>query len=134
MKSTCAAPLLVAFAAAVVAASAGCGNVNASSHSQVAARTAATSQTCDRFQMCGDIGAGKTYETRASCETQVGSFWDQTWPPAECESKIDPTRLDVCLAAIRAADCANPSAVLVSFVVNCSKAQICDLATDGGGG
>ena len=81
-----------------------CGGVT---NSQVVARDRATTASCDWYQGCGNIGAGKTYETRESCETQVRGQWDQAWPLTECDSKINQAQLSVCLDAIHATQCGN---------------------------
>jgi hypothetical protein len=127
-----AAAALIGLLAALGAA--GCGNVTtADPHSQVSARESATKATCDRAQTCDLIGAGKTYETRSSCEAQTGSFWDQSWPPDQCDDRIVTDQLNVCLAAIAVVPCADAGSTLASFLVNCPEAKICAGAPDGGG-
>lgn len=139
MRSTSKTPAVALLARLLLVglAAAGCGNVTSSGsggdpHAQVPARQAATMATCARYQTCDMIGAGKTYATLDSCQTQIASFWDQTWPPAQCDSKIDPAQLNVCLAAIAVADCAAAGTNLVSLLVNCPEAKVCDYAADGG--
>jgi hypothetical protein len=62
---------------------AGCNTIADVTNSQADAVTAATNATCDRYDECGEIGAGKTYETRESCENQVRDFWNDQWPASE---------------------------------------------------
>lgn len=99
----------------------GCG----SSSSQPEARDEATTAGCDYYQRCGDIGPGKMYETRMSCEVSVKAFWESSWPPADCDGKINAAKLDVCLSSIRAATCGNGGSNLAVLLVNCPKAQVC---------
>jgi hypothetical protein len=110
--------LAVGVGAAVIA---GCG----SSSSQAAARDRATTQSCDWYQMCGDIGAGKTFDTLDSCEVQVRAHWDSTWPAASCDGKINEANLEVCLAAIYSTGCTNGLDILDTLAVKCAEAKVC---------
>jgi Family of unknown function (DUF6184) len=111
---------IVLIATFVVAMSCG-GN----STSQPAARDAATNASCDYYARCGQIGAGKTYETRDSCEVQVRSFWEGQWPAADCDGKIKSSALDICLGAISSTLCNNGVDVLNTVLVKCAKADVC---------
>lgn len=104
--------------------------------SRTAARDAATRASCDWYAMCGEIGAGKTFETRDSCEVQVRSSWDQAWPAADCDGKINGDQLDVCLSAIKITECGNGLDVLNTLANKCPKARICNgaSAADAGAG
>ncbi len=110
------------FAIGVALSLAACGNVT---NSQVIARDQATSTSCDWYQMCNQIGAGLKYETRDSCETQVRAQWDQAWPPAMCDSKINQSQLTICLNAIQATDCTNLLDIVNTLANKCPEASIC---------
>jgi hypothetical protein len=99
-----------------------CGGVT---NSQVIARDRATTAACDWYQMCNQIGAGLKYETRDSCETQVRAQWDQAWPPAMCDSKINQSQLTICLNAISSTLCTNPLDILNTLANKCPEASIC---------
>jgi hypothetical protein len=99
-----------------------CGGVT---NSQVVARDQATTAACDWYGGCGAIGAGLTYDTRASCETQVRAQWDQAWPPSDCDSKINQGQLSICLDAIHATQCGNVLDILSTLAVKCPKANVC---------
>ncbi len=106
---------------AVGAAVAGCGG-----SSRESARDQATTQSCARFdQMCGDIGAGKTFDTLDSCEIQVRAHWDSTWPVASCDGKINEANLEVCLAAIYSTGCTSGLDILDTLAVKCAEAKVC---------
>jgi hypothetical protein len=101
----------------------GCGGVTSS---QVVARDKATKAGCDWYAMCDQIGAApRTYTTRASCDAQVNAYWDQAWPTAECEGKINQMELQTCLNAIAATQCANGIDFLVTLGIKCPKANVC---------
>jgi hypothetical protein len=121
--------LLGALALGAGAAVSGCG----SSNSQADARDRATTTSCDWFQMCGQIGAGKRYETRDTCNVQVRASWDQAWPVASCDGKIDENQLGICLAAIQSTLCGNGLDVLNTLVNKCPEAKICGGANPDGG-
>jgi hypothetical protein len=107
---------------AVTLAVVGCGGV---SSSQEVARDKATKASCDWYASCSEIGAGKTYPTRADCDVNVRAGWNNAWPSAECDGKIDQAQLDVCLTSISITECANGLDVLNTLVVKCPKASIC---------
>jgi hypothetical protein len=116
LAAPAALPLLFALAVA------GCGGVT---NPQIVARDQATTASCDWYQSCNQIGPGLTYETRQSCETQVRAHWDQTWPPASCDSKINQSQLSICLSAIHATQCGNILDIWSTLGVKCTEANIC---------
>jgi hypothetical protein len=116
LAAPAALPLLFALAVA------GCGGVT---NPQIVARDQATTASCDWYQSCSQIGPGLTYETRQSCETQVRAHWDQTWPPASCDSKINQSQLSICLSAIHATQCGNILDIWSTLGVKCTEANIC---------
>jgi hypothetical protein len=119
---------LVLFAAAIDAA--GCGG---GAPSRESARDQATTDTCERFSQCGDIGAGETYPSESNCELQWQDNWDNAWPAAVCEGRIDQAQLTTCLAAIRGTDCAS-FGDFVTTLAKCDKMHVCDAPADAGGG
>ena len=120
---------VIAAAAFVVGAGPGCG----SSNSQADARDRATTTSCDWFQMCGQIGAGKKYPTRDTCDVQVRASWDTAWPVADCDGKINESQLQICLDAIHATECGNGLDVLDTLASKCPEAKICAGASPDGG-
>ena len=99
----------------------GCG----SDHSQANARDAVTDASCDFYARCDQIGPGKTYENRDSCEVQVRARWDTAWPVETCDGKIDTEQLNICLNAIGATECGNGLDVLNTLLNKCPQAKIC---------
>ena len=118
---------LVALAAFGVGA--GCG----SSSSQADARDRATTASCDWFQLCGQIGAGKMYQTRDMCDVQVRARWDAAWSVTACDGKINANQLDICLAAIKATECGNGLDALNTLANKCPEARVCSGASPDGG-
>jgi len=96
-----------------------------SDHSQASARDAVTDASCDWYMRCGEIGSGKTYATRDSCEVQVRANWDTAWPVEECDGKIDGEQLNICLDAIGLTECGNGLDVANTLVNKCPRAKIC---------
>ena len=107
-------------------AAAGCGSV---ADDRVTARNQATKATCDQYQFCGDIGAGKTYATYDACTVQWQANWDSYWPANLCQGKIDQAALHVCLSAIGGTSCTN-ILDFFSTLGKCSKENICIGAAD----
>ena len=104
-----------------------------SSTSRESARSQATTQTCDRFSMCGLIGdgAGKTYPTTEACEIAWQANWDGAWPAADCDGKIDQAAFETCLARIRGTTCTFGDFLLT--LGKCGKANVCHASSADGG-
>ena len=100
---------------------AGCGGPL----SQPAARDIMAARVCAWYDKCGNIGSGKTYATKDSCEVGERSDWDGYWPLATCDAKILPSDLDLCLKAVDATLCNNAFDQLNTIVNKCSKTQVC---------
>ena len=100
---------------------AGCGGP----YSQTRARDLATIHSCDWYAHCNEIGPGKTYQTRDECEVKVRASWTDAWPAAECDNKIRPDDLDICLKAIDITSCGNFLDLYNTLANKCSKAQVC---------
>jgi hypothetical protein len=130
MKTVVGCLALLGLGAFVVgAAASGCG----STASQADARDRATATSCDWFQMCGQIGTGKTYDTRDTCDVQVRAKWDSAWPVASCDGKISESQLEICLAAISSTICGNGLDELDTLANKCPEAKICAGANPDGG-
>jgi hypothetical protein len=121
MQKQARAVLAVAVGVGALGLATGCG----SDHSQAGARDAVTDASCDFYNRCGEIGAGKTYETRDSCEVQVRASWDTAWPVQACDGKINSEQLKVCLSAIAATECGNTLDVLNTLLNKCPQDKIC---------
>ena len=99
----------------------GCG----SNKSQAGARDAVTEASCDFYARCDQIGSGKTYENRDSCEVQVRASWDTAWPFEACDGKINNEQLDICLSAIGATECGNGLDIANTLLNKCPQTKIC---------
>jgi hypothetical protein len=93
--------------------------------SQADARDSATTASCDWYAMCGEIGAGKTYDTRDTCNVQVRAFWDSKWPVATCDGKVDTGALGICLDAIHITECGNAVDVFNTVANKCAVEKVC---------
>ena len=96
-----------------------------SNHSQASARDAVTDASCDFYMRCDQIGSGKTYANRDTCEVQVRASWDTAWPVQTCDGKINSDQLKVCLSAIAATECGNALDVLNTLLNKCPQDKIC---------
>ena len=125
-------PLPLASLASVLALTASsCGGVGTS---RATARDQATSVTCDWYNGCHAFGTtGSMYPSRDSCEIDVRAKWESGWPAAECEGKIDPAALNVCLNAIAGTLCDNALDILNTLANKCGKGKVCGATTPDGG-
>jgi hypothetical protein len=79
---------------------------------------------CDRELACGNIGAGRRYETRALC---LGTFEREKYEELgfrECLLGVDYQRLDACSRAIESAECRSPLDTLEPYQA-CAKERLC---------
>ncbi|MGQ0504973.1 MAG: DUF6184 family natural product biosynthesis lipoprotein [Myxococcaceae bacterium] len=97
------------------------------------ARDQAATWSCRRAEQCGNIGAGKTYESADSCLVAQKADWESFWPASDCEGKISVANLDTCKKAIEITDCNNGFDVLLTLQ-KCSKANVCTGGPDANGG
>jgi len=116
---------------ALAAGVAGCGKVT---DERIVARDRATTASCDYFMRCNQIGsaAGAAFPDRDSCDVQVRSFWESSWPSADCQGKIRQDQLDVCISAINGTQCGNGINFLTTLGT-CGKANVCTGGADAGG-
>ncbi|MDX2024559.1 MAG: DUF6184 family natural product biosynthesis lipoprotein [Deltaproteobacteria bacterium] len=98
-----------------------CGNDS----SQPAARERTARASCDRLTACGEVGAGKTYESRDACDVKMNSLWQDILPPSQCDGRINSEALDVCLDSIALAECGNALDLLNIFGNKCAKSKLC---------
>jgi hypothetical protein len=118
--------------AAALAFATACGS--GSSTSQSEARDRATTVTCDWYAACSNIGAGKMYATRESCEVDVRAKWEAGWPHAACDGKIVQSQLETCLTAIHSTECANGFDILNTLGNKCPQAKVCSGGSSPDGG
>ena len=60
---------------------------------------------CDLEDRCGNIAAGAKYERRDICESKMQGATASELNTKDCPLGVDVTRLDACLAMIRAEKC-----------------------------
>jgi len=102
----------------------GCGSV---SNDLQDAITRATTAACDRYQTCGAIGPGGSYETLAACQADWNNKFTMQWPASPCQGRIDQGMLSTCVERIDSTMCASILDVLNTFYVICSAANVCDV-------
>ena len=83
-----------------------------------------TAARCDREQACDNVGAHKSYETRATCEQELGNDKRADLSAAECPRGISEPDLNDCLHGIRTERCGNPLDSLSRLAV-CRKGKLC---------
>jgi hypothetical protein len=103
----------------------GCNTVADVTNKQSDAVNAAVTATCDRYEACDKIGAGKTYETSEACENDSRDFWNGQWTVAECEGHINGDALDVCTDRISSTACDSFVDKLSTVYVSCSSDDVC---------
>lgn len=109
----------------IAALAAGCNTVADVTNSQSEAVKAATNETCDRYDECGKIGRGKTYESREACDNQVRDFWNEQWTVTKCEGHINGDALDVCTDRISSTKCDSFIDRLNTVYNSCSSDDVC---------
>ena len=103
----------------------GCNTVADITNKQSDAVNAAASETCDRYEACGNIGAGKTYETKEACDKESHDFWNGQWTVEKCEGKIDGDALTVCTDRIASTDCNSFVDKLNTVYNSCASDDVC---------
>lgn len=104
---------------------AGCNTLADVTNRQVDAVNSAKIATCDRYQACGRIGAGETYENRSDCEANAVSFWNDRWPTASCDGHINGNALEVCTDRIASTDCGSFVDQLSTVYISCAESDVC---------
>ena len=94
------------------------------SDAQPAARDRVVTTVCNRLDACGELAPGKTYASRDDCRIKQQDYWQNTWPPAECDGKVSSSALDVCVSEVNAAQCGNALDFL-SILDKCSRGNVC---------
>lgn len=105
----------------------GCGSSNVAdiTDRQEDAVRAATKRTCDRYEECGRIGTDKTYTTRDECDAEVKSYWNDRWPAADCNDRINGDNLETCLQSVDTTDCNSYFDKFVTAFGACAKSDVC---------
>ena len=104
----------------------GCGSTVADiTDRQSDAVSAAKNQTCDSYERCGEIGAGKSFTTRSECETDRAAFWNDRWPAADCDGHINGDKLQFCLDAIKTTSCDSFVDQFQTVYGKCAKSDVC---------
>jgi hypothetical protein len=107
-----------------------CGGVGTSRET---ARDQATRVSCDWYLSAPCQGINP-YTSRDMCEIDVRAKWENAWPPADCDGKIDTTQLNICLSAISATDCSSPLDILNTLANKCPKTKVCGATSSADGG
>jgi hypothetical protein len=78
---------------------------------------------CDLEERCDGIGPDGKYATRGECMRKIeGSYGDLH--SGDCKAGLDPLRLDTCLQAIHATECASPKDG-VDRLAACREGTLC---------
>jgi hypothetical protein len=108
----------------------GCGSV---SNDRQDAINQATNAACQRYQTCGAIGKGLSYESVSDCQADWKSKFTTQWTEAQCQARIDHAMLNNCVERIDSTMCTSILDVLNTFYVVCSAANVCDIHDAGTG-
>ena len=79
---------------------------------------------CDLEERCHNIGGGQRFERRDSCESKLQGTTQSEVNLEDCPLGVDPRKLEVCLASIRAEDCGSMFDALSRWN-SCRKGQLC---------
>ncbi|WP_043428533.1 DUF6184 family natural product biosynthesis lipoprotein [Cystobacter fuscus] len=102
----------------------GCGTIADITNKQSDAVNAAANTTCNRYQDCGEIAAGKKYSTRDECMNAEKGNWNGRWSVAECDNRINGDNLNFCLDAIEATSCGNVFDQ-INTATKCTQNDVC---------
>jgi hypothetical protein len=83
-----------------------------------------TAARCAREQKCGNVGAGKEYESLAACTQKIGENWREEINAYDCKGGVVTKELDECLTEIKDEDCNSPFDTL-GRVLACRSSDIC---------
>lgn len=83
-----------------------------------------TAARCDREVACNHIGAGKAYESRAACASELGHDKRADLRAEECPRGISAPDLHDCLADITSEKCGSPLDS-ISRLAACRKGKLC---------
>lgn len=108
----------------------GCGSV---SNDRQDAISRATTAACERYQSCGAIGKGLSYDTLSDCQADWRNKFTMQWTEAQCQGRIDQSMLTNCIERIDSTMCTSILDVLNTFYVICSTANVCDIHDAGTG-
>ena len=79
---------------------------------------------CQREMRCNNIGANRKYSSETDCLATIQNDWKDDLSARECKNGVSQSKLDECLAKIRAEDCGNPFDTLARISA-CTAGQIC---------
>ncbi len=115
--SRCGALAYAAFLVAVIS----CGG-----DERMDARDEATQASCAYFTRCNEVGPSGMFKTRDECEVKQRAYWEDTWPTASCDKRIDPAAVSACLTEIDLAQCGN-ALDFFSALDKCQRSRVCSL-------
>src|SRR5688500_4274973 len=92
---------------------------------QASARDDATEASCDTHERCNQIGPGLKYASRDDCEISYRSFWNDRWPVADCDDRVNPDALELCITGLQAVECSNWLDSLNAEYNKCAKDKVC---------
>lgn len=90
-----------------------------------AAADAIAEARCERERRCGNIGEGRTYESRFECRRRVLANWADDLNAIECSRGVHETSLAGCLRELRETECDDLRDTLGRWMA-CEGARICD--------
>ena len=117
--------LLIAFAFAN-----GCGEQARNDDAQPSTRAervdAAARSSCDRHEVCGNIGDGERYGTYDECEEELGDWYAGLWPQSRCgDDGFDDSRYAQCRSTAAQAPCDAAIVELVTYLDDCRAGTVC---------
>lgn len=92
---------------------------------------------CERFDECGDVGAGERYPSFDRCVSEQTAEFEQRWPVERCaEGHLNEELYDSCLKRAETIACSGAlqASDQQAFDAACSARQLCvDPSEEGGG-
>lgn len=79
---------------------------------------------CEREQRCGNIGAGKSYESATACSSKLSQELQEELNGYECPQGISSKELQECMKAIREEECNSPLDKLARLAA-CRDSDLC---------
>lgn len=82
-----------------------------------------TNARCTREERCNNVGSGKKFADRTSCEKEINQNTSSDLRASECPGVVQK-ELDECLNEVRNQACNNPIDA-ISRVAACTRAELC---------
>ncbi len=82
------------------------------------------SAKCDRETRCGNIGAGRSYDSRAQCETVHRGKLTDDIRLKDCRGGINEGELQECIREVRTESCTNPFEKFATHA-ECRVSELC---------